>query len=258
MSIISKIKDGIRKFGVSGSVVNLFEQKLNIRLPLPDKLRWKWNIRSEVYFWDTYLGSKGSQWPEDYRQRMSTDLPLQPEFFSLLPKDHKDVRLLDVGAGPLTYIGKLYPGYNLKIEATDPLAPDYDRLLNKYGLKPPVHTVPGDAEKLTQYFPENTFDIVHARNCIDHTYSPEHAVLEMVRVTKPGCYVLMQHAPNEAISQKWAGLHNWNFSEENGDFIISSKTMKLNFTQKYKDICTTRTYLNDAKDWLYTEIRKPD
>ena len=256
MSIIGKVRDGIRKFGIGGSVINLFEQKLGLRLPLPAKLRWRWSIKSELYYWDTYFGSGGLHWPDDFKARMSANLLLQPELAALLPKDRKEVRLLDVGAGPLTYIGKRYEDYKLCIEATDPLAPEYDRLLDKYGLKPPVRTVSGDAEKLTEYFPENTFDIVHARNCVDHAYSPEHAVLQMIRVTKPGGFVLMQHAPNEAISQNWAGLHNWNFSEEGGDFIISSKTSRINFSQKYKAICTTRAYLNEAGDWLFTEIRK--
>jgi len=256
MSIIGKIKDGIRKFGIGGSVVNIFEQKLGVRLPLPDKLRWQWNIRSELTFWDSYFETRGLDFPEDFKQRMDPDLELQPQLAALLPKDRKVVRLLDVGAGPLTFVGKKYRDYDLQIEATDPLAPGYDGLLNKYGLNPPVRTVSGDAEKLTQQFSENTFDIVYARNCIDHTYSPEQAMLEMIRVTKPGCFVLMEHVPDEAIHQNWSGLHNWNFSEENGDFIISSKTTKLNFSQKYKNICTTRAYLNEAKDWLYTEVKK--
>ena len=256
MSIIGKIQDGIQKFGVSGSIVNLFEQKLKIRLPLPDKLRWQWNIRSELTFWDSYFETHGLDFPQDYLDRMNPNLELQPQLVELLPKDRRTVRLLDVGAGPLTFVGKKYSDYALQIDATDPLAAEYDGLINKYGLKPLVRTVSADAEKLTQHFPENSFDIVYARNCIDHTYSPEQALLEMVRVTKPGCFVLMEHVPDEAIHQNWSGLHNWNFSEENGDFIISSKTTKLNFSQKYKDICTTRAYMNDAKDWLYTEIKK--
>ncbi len=256
MGLISKISEGIRKFGVGGSIVNIFEQKLHIHLPLPTKIRWKWNIKSELHFWDIYFKTRGLDSPEDFKQRLDPSMRLQDELVPLLPKNQSEVRILDVGAGPLTYIGKQYPGYILKIEATDPLAPDYDVLLDRYKISPPVRTVSGDAEKLTASFPENTFDIVHARNCIDHAYSPENAVLEMIRVTKPGCYVLMQHAPNEAISQNWAGLHNWNFSAENGDFIISSKNSRINFTQKYKDICTIRTWLNEAGDWLYTEIRK--
>ncbi len=257
MNIIVKLREGVRKFGVGGSVINLFEQKLGIRLPLPTKLRWRWSIRSEVHYWDGYLKTRGGAYGDDFRDRLNPALELQPELAALLPKDKKDVRILDVGAGPLTYVGRQYGDYKLQIEAADPLAGEYDKLLAKYGINPPVRTKPGDAEKLREYFPEASFDLVHARNCIDHAYSPEHAVLEMLHVTKPSGYILMQHAPNEAISQDWAGLHNWNFAEEKGDFIISSKTTRVNFSEKYNDICTTRAYLNDAGDWLYTEIRKP-
>jgi len=256
MGIIGKIKEGLHKFGVGGSVINIFEQKLHIRLPLPNKIRWRFSIKSELYFWDTYFKTKGLDSPEDFQQRLRPDLQLQEELVPLLPKGQRVVKILDVGAGPLTYIGKQYPGYELQIQATDPLAAEYDKLLDKYHIKAPVHTISADAEKLHDSFQENSFDIVHARNCIDHAYSPENAVLEMIRVTKPGSYVLLQHVPNEAVNQNWSGLHNWNFSEENGDFIISSKTMKINFSQKHAALFSIRTYMNAAKDWLYTEIRK--
>ena len=162
----------------------------------------------------------------------------------------------DVGADPLTYIGKIYDKAKLKIIAIDPLADEYDKILSKYSLTPLIHTEKLEAEKLTQRFVENSFDLVFARNCIDHSYSPENAILEMLKVAKESCYVLLLHRPNEAEQENWRGLHQWNFSSENGDFIISSKNYKINFSRKYSNLCKVECRYDKADDMLYTQLLK--
>ncbi len=109
--------------------------------------------------------------------------------------------------------------------------------MKKYCVSPLIQTKKSDAEKLTEMFPKNSFDLVFACNCIDHSYSPEKAILEMIKVVKKNCYILMIHRPNEARIQNYNGLHQWNFSTENGDFIISSKNESINISQKYSNIC---------------------
>jgi SAM-dependent methyltransferase len=90
-------------------------------------------------------------------------------------------------------------------------------------ISPPIRTRKGYAEKLSKLFSANSFDFVLARNCVDHCYSPEKAMLEMLRVVRKNCNVLMIHYPNEGSNANYTGLHQWNFSSEGGDFIISSK-----------------------------------
>ncbi len=55
-----------------------------------------------------------------------------------------------------------------------------------------------EAEKITVRFKENIFDLVFARNSINHSYFPEISVLEMIKVIKKNCYVLLLHRTNEA------------------------------------------------------------
>jgi hypothetical protein len=82
------------------------------------------------------------------------------------------VEILDVGAGPLTVLGKKWPGRDVRITAVDANAAEYDGLLAKHGIKPFCRTKFGYAEDLASVVPLSAFDLVHARNCIDHSKDP--------------------------------------------------------------------------------------
>jgi SAM-dependent methyltransferase len=227
--------------------------------PIPAKLKWKAGIRSEIRFWDAYFSTKGLQWADTYGIRFDPDLPLQPRPAALLPPQ-TEVHILDVGAGPLTYLGKKSEGKHINITAVDPLSDEYDRILYKYQIQPIVRTQQLAAEELTMRFPLNTFDLVVARNCIDHAYDPERAILQMIDVVKSGRYVLLEHRPNEAENSNYLGLHQWNFSlSANGDFLISTRFTKVNMTKKYAELCIIMCEIvkdDTDRDWLITRIQK--
>ena len=163
----------------------------------------------------------------------------------------------------MTTLGKKVPGKTIVISAVDPLADDYARILQKYQIEPLVKTQQLAAEDLATKFPPNTFNLVYARNCIDHASNPEKAVLQMVEVVKSGGYVLLEHFPDEAINENYHGLHQWNFSmDSQGDFIIRSRHAAVNMTQKYLERCKIQCEI--VKDsgpggkvaWLITRILK--
>jgi SAM-dependent methyltransferase len=124
-----------------------------------------------------------------------------------------------------------------------------------------VRTRHADAEHLTARFPANHFDFVYARNCLDHSYDPERAITQIVEVTKPGCYALLEHLPNEGESEEYGGFHQWNFSSSPaGEFIISAPSKPtVNMTTKYRSVCTITCEESDEpgeRTWLITRIRK--
>ncbi len=245
----------IRNYGFGEFITYIFERKLKIRLPISSELRWEFNIKSEIRFWDNWFRTNGLEWPEEYLLRLDKNRPLQSEILKLIP-EKESVDILDVGAGPLTYIGKIFEKAILNITAVDALADEYDKLLLKYNLNPNVRTTKLNAEELTTKFDENSFDFVFARNSIDHCYSPEKAVQEMIRVVKIGHYVLMVHRPNEAKKENWRGLHQWNFDSSSDDFIISTKSYRINISEKYSTICTTKCEYDKNEDMLHVRLLK--
>src|SRR5690349_148287 len=55
-------------------------------------------------------------------------------------------RILDVGAGPLTYFPRKWFTRDYSVTAIDPLADEFDRMLAARNITPPVRTVRGEAE----------------------------------------------------------------------------------------------------------------
>lgn len=231
------------------------------RIPLPQSRfsKWKGGIHCEVDYWDHFLAIKGFENRDTYADRLNPDAPLQPRPASLIPEHARKFSILDVGAGPLTYLGKRVSGVDLHITAVDPLADQYEQILEKHGVHPLVKTHQLAAEELASGFPANSFDLVFARNCIDHSYDPEKAILAMIAVARPGGHILLEHTPDEAERQHYYGLHQWNFSmSEAGDFLIRSRRKTVNFTQRHAQLCHTacEVVVDDGEEWLITMIRK--
>lgn len=261
MNLCRKARNAVRIFREHGfhAIVAILVSKYGLPLRQSHKSIWNAGIKSEIRFWSDYFRTRGLQWTESYGNRFDPDLPLQPRPAALLPPQ-ADVKILDVGAGPLTYLGKRHGGNYVKITAVDPLADEYDRMLEKYRIQPVVRTQKLAAEDLTKRFRPGTYDLVFARNCIDHSYDPERAILQMIHVVKRGRHVLLEHLPNEAESEKYSGLHQWNFAASaDGDFVISSKVEKVNMTKKYATLCKITCEIvneEDGIDWLVTRIEK--
>lgn len=261
MGINSKINSSLKilREDLINSIVSLI--KFRYRLPgiHTKKSKWKSGINSEIQYWDTWFQTKGHKWANDYLNRLNPDLPLQKNIASYL--NHlEEIHILDIGAGPLTILGKVLNGKQINITAVDPLAEEYDEILSKYNIEPLVRTEKLDAEELTKQFSANTFDLIYARNSIDHAYNPEKAILQMIDILKNGSYIILEHRENEAIKEKYSGLHQWNFSSsEEGDFLISSQFKTTNVTRKYQNLAAIKCKLLDEEKkfrWLVTTIQK--
>lgn len=190
---------------------------------------WESGLGNEVDHWANWLSGGAEAFAHlpfnDYswRRDPKADLRNQPhiaDFLTPISPAVSPLRLLDVGAGPLTVVGKNLPGRQVQITAVDPLAPEYDKLLAHNQVVPLVRTTFAEVERLTDQFVENSFDFVYCQNALDHVYDPIKGIDEMLRVVKPGHTVVLFHRINEGENEKYWGLHQWNFCREGGQFII--------------------------------------
>ncbi len=130
-----------------------------------------------------------------------------PDYFEELIDDKKQVVIAELGAGPVNTIGNEWPGVEVKIVASDVLWPEYAAY---WGDKTPLVPIEyQDMEHLT--YPDNTVDIVHCRNAVDHTPNPLAAIEEMKRVCKPGGWVYMAHAPGQ--KTRYGGMHSVDYED---------------------------------------------
>ncbi len=199
---------------------------------------WDDGVPAEVGFWNEWFSNCGGEWHEDYLYRLDPETPLQPELAELLTDvTSRPIRILDVGAGPLTCLGKKWQGEYLEIHATDALAKHYDELLAKHGIAPPVRTVVCETERLDQCFEKNYFDLVTAFNCLDHSWDPWACVHRMVDAVKPGCWIYTRHHINEATSAGWWGLHQWNMWIEGNHWMYGNKQQQFDLTAAFASRC---------------------
>lgn len=214
-------------------------------------------LREEVFFWEQWLETRGLDWPHDFVRRCDPNAPLAENLTALIDcPAGSTVKILDVGAGPMTHLGKVWAGRKVDLVAVDPLAPEYDRLLKRHRVTPLVRTMPGDAEKLLDRFARDHFDLVYARNCIDHSYDPAEACRQMVAVTRPGSYVYLDHHVDEADRQNFGGLHQWNFRAEDGQFIIAGRDGNENVTTALADSAEVECRIEDSR-LIVTMRKKP-
>jgi SAM-dependent methyltransferase len=219
------------------------------------RLLWEKGLGSEVDFWDEFLRQGGLSWPEELRRRVDPDSPFQPMLASLIQSPPGSrVRVLDVGAGPLTNLGKVLDSYDLEITAVDPLAKTYNALLAKHNVVVPVQTIPCDAETLVSRFGENCFDLVYARNCLDHGYDPACGFRQMLAVVKKGCWVHTAHAVNEGVNGGYNGLHQWNFDLQEGRFIIWNPEVRIDMSGELHSSAEIDAHILEA--WIFVSLRK--
>lgn len=151
------------------------------------------DVNRTTYFYRKKFSSKEAQF----------NVPSKlPEYFKDLIGDKKMVSIAELGAGPVNTIGNEFEGVKVKITASDVMWPEYEKF---WGDKKPLVPIEyQDMEHLT--YADESFDIVHCRNAVDHTPNPLKAIEEMKRICKKGGVVYMAHAPGQ--KTRYGGMHS--------------------------------------------------
>lgn len=220
-------------------------------------LLWRCSLRSELDFWRSFFASKALDY-EGFERRLDPDAKLQDsavaEQLDELPERDSPFKILDVGAGPVTSLGRVHHGKRLDIVAIDALANRYDRLLKELSIVPAVRTVQCDGERLLALVAPNSFDLVFSRNAIDHGYNPMLIILNMVQAVKSGCTVVLKHGRNEGEQSRYKGLHQWNFTTRGDRFILWNHRITWDVTSELRGRATVKSFMEG--DWLVTVCRK--
>ena len=189
---------------------------------------WSSGIPSETRFWKEWIATQGGQWPQDFIDRLDPVRPMDAPHAKLVRSlGKKKVDILDVGAGPFTWLGKTVSGIIVNLRACDPLSEVYNRLLAEHNVMPPVVTEFAPVEDLLWSYKPASFDIVHIRNALDHSFEPLRGIMQMLALCRPGGYVVLSHFSNEAEREAYEGFHQWNFDKVNGKFTVWNKSEKI-------------------------------
>ena len=219
---------------------------------------WRSYLSEEVQYWRSLFDRSfpNQNWVSAFHERLSTNTNFPHHLGQLVNHIDSDIiRVLDVGSGPISRLGTLSDNREIEITAIDPLAEHYGRLFDEFGIVPRLRTSNGCAERLSELFPKNYFDLIYCRNALDHSYDPLLGIFEMVRVCKIDSYCWLQHAINEGENQSYRGLHQWNFSPRGTDLIISGRPGTPE-TSLRKALAGVAVIEVTARKWCTVRIRK--
>lgn len=139
-----------------------------------------------------------------------------PDYFEHLIGGKKKVRIAELASGPINTLGQSWPGVEVELLPTDVLWPEYKKLWEETTDKALIPVEYADMESLP--YPDNSFDIVHCANALDHTKNAQKALEEMKRVCKKGGIVYVLCADDQ--KRRFSGMHEWNAKTENGNFVM--------------------------------------
>lgn len=216
--MIDAAKHLAKRLGAVGAYRSLRAKLVSRMAPLRV---WREGLPAEIEFWEQVLPERVAADPA-YKVRADPQAPIRdPLVKMLIGKIPEEViSIIDVGAGPLTALGKTYPGKTLRITATDPLATEYARIMQRSGIEPPIPPIPCRGEDLLDLFRPGTFDIAFARNALDHCVDPIRVITNMLELVKKERFVVLRHLRREGDRNLYRGLHQWNFDIADGELII--------------------------------------
>jgi SAM-dependent methyltransferase len=213
-------------------------QQVLLRTAHGRRLWWRrQGVAHELGFWSAWFDGEGGRWAEDYRNRLRPDRPIEDSLVTqrLAELEQESVTILDVGAGPISRLGTIYPGKVIQLVAVDPLADHYDQLLRSAGIVPEGRTVKCHGERLLDRFRPASFDVAFAANAVDHSYDPLQIIRNMLEVVRPDGVVLLRHIRNEGERQQYVGPHQWNFDVEGDHLILWTPTIRHDLTDELRD-----------------------
>lgn len=215
---------------------------------------------SEVEFFEGVIAQIGQgDEPTLMEKRLQPNRELAEKITNYLDGEPRSLRILDIGAGPLSTVGTAWDGQPIDLIPLDPFGDKYSELWDKYGHNPPVRTRQGVGEEIDTLFPEAHFDIIHSQNALDHTYQPMVILQKAMTRLKPGGWLMLFHKDNEG-KRVYNDFHQWNLTEDDGEFVIwkmGEKYIVKDHLDGVDKVIVERTWNPGLKcDMIHTYIRK--
>lgn len=158
----------------------------------------------------------------------------------------RNMSVLDVGSGAVNVLGCMVDGDRFELTQTDTLAHEYQALLEyKYTNKRPIKD-----NMCRMTWMNDSFDVVHCSNALDHSEDPNKAISEMKRVARH-C-VFLRHFQNVGKVEQYRGMHQWDIDEFCGGLSIGAGAICVNFPEFY----AYRRQNHEGIDFVYAIYRK--
>lgn len=218
---------------------------------------WLSGLPDEIYFWEKFMKEQGGVFFYQFAKTVDKDRQFELEEDIPIGMYGGEYKFLDVGSGPFSRCGKVTNKVKMDALSVDPLAGAYTILKKKYQIDNGLRLETGFVEFLDKKFSQNTFDMVHMSNSLDHCFDALYGIYEMLYVCKIGGKVILRHAENEGEREKYKGLHQWNLSLKNKEnaFIIWREDKRFNVCEIFGEYADIELYTDLAEGvWIYNKV----
>lgn len=217
--------------------------------------KWLDGIKDEVHFWNEYMRDKGGVYFEGFEKTIDNNRKFVLE--DDIPNDYRNRNydFIDIGSGPFGRCGRISNKVSLNITMVDPLAYIYHKLMNYYEIDNKICLTTGFVEFLNQKFVDNSFDMVHMSNSLDHSFDPVDGIFQMLNICRINGRVILRHHPNEAENEKYIGFHQWNLCIKNNRFIVWRPGEYKDISEMVEPYADVYLYpgLREG-EWLYDKV----
>jgi len=148
--------------------------------------------------------------------------------------------VVDAGCGMSFSNGNKLDSKQLNVSYIDPLAPFFNKIIEKRKLDLPKITF-GFIEYLSAFVP-NKVTLIIVQNALDHSNNPLKGIWECIESLEIGGVLYLRHFKNEAENENYRGFHQYNISLEDDDMIIWNKATKININVLLKDYADIKTF----------------
>lgn len=147
--------------------------------------------------------------------------------------------VIDAGCGMSFCNGDKLNGKPIDVRYIDPLAPFYNKIIERKKLNLPKITF-GFIENLSSFLPTKV-SLIIMQNALDHSRDPIKGVFECIDSLELGGALYLRHCKNEAEAENYCGFHQYNISLENDELIIWNKSEKNNINRILSDFTDIET-----------------
>ena len=194
---------------------------------LSPRQRWSKHLGSESGYWERLIAT-----PDRFREQfgwcLDPDMEVRQEelreAIEAVPRNRLGV--LDVGAGPVTVVGRRWGGKTIEVTPIDPLADVYNEALKEAGIDVPVATQQLAVEDLTSRYSAGSFDIAYCHNAIDHMPDPLGALGIMLSLVAADGFVVIRCLPDEGERNSYYGIHQWNVDLDGEELVIWNRSVR--------------------------------
>lgn len=220
---------------------------------------WLAGLENEIDFWNCYMKDEGGIYFYGFKTTVSSERQFDLEDDIPVNMYGKEYKFIDVGSGPFSRCGKITNKVCLNAISVDPLAYAYTELKTKYHIDNGVRLENGFVELLDKTFQANTFDMVHMSNSLDHSFSAIDGIYQLLNICKIGGKVILRHAENEAETEQYDGLHQWNLSlyNEENSFIIWRQNERYDICKIFEEYADFQLFpgaIDEEGKWVYNKV----